>query len=162
MKFANLLNKIGNIFRKIFNILLILIILSFFGAIMYLSFWVKTLILAVLLMPVMIWFVGEMLNFLLGILTGERLLHSGVHYVIGGNSVLVEDKKGPGYYKRKTFIDFFQCLLFIVYLVFFACNMHSEIGWAITGIVICVLGAGFYFLVGLSSIEKSKLMNNKY
>ena len=101
-----------------------------------------------------------MLNFELEVLIGVRL-YGRRDLVIDGNSV-IDVEKGPGYYKRKTFIDFFQCLLFVVYLVYFACNMHSEIGWAIAGIVICVFGAGLCFLAGLSSIEKNKLMNNKH
>lgn len=159
MKYTNILNKLGDVVWKVFNIIIILIMLSLFGVMMYFSFWLETLILAVLIMPLMIVGLGLVLNYQLEILAGGRLYNTGL--VHEGNSVLGVEK-GPGYYKRKTFIDFFQCLLFIVYLVFFACNMHSEIGWAITGIVICVLGAGLYFLVGLSSIEKSKLMNNKY
>ena len=159
MNFTNSLNKLGNIFRKIFNIILILIILSLFASMMYLSFWLQTLILAVLMMPLMIVALGAGLNFQLQVLAGGKL-YSRRDLVIDGNSV-IDVEKGPGYYKRKTFIDFFQCLLFVVYLVYFACNMRSEIWWAIAGIVICIFGASLYFLAGLSSIEKNKLTNNK-
>ena len=158
MKYTNILNKLGNVVWKVFNIIIILIMLSLFGVMMYFSFWLETLILAVLMMPLMIVGLGLVLNYKLEILAGGILYNTGL--IHEENSVL-DVEKGPGYYKRKRFVDFFQCFLFIGYLVYFVCNMRPEIWWAISGIVICAIGACLYFLSGLSSIEKNKLMNGK-
>ncbi len=158
MKYTNILNKLGNIAWKALNLIIILIFLAVFGALMYLSFWLQTLILAVLMMPLMIVALGVVLNHQLEILAGGRLYNTGL--VSGGNSLLGVEK-GPGYYKRKRFVDFLQCFLFVGYLIYFACNMRSEIVWAIAGVIICVVGACLYFLAGLSSIEKNKSINNK-
>lgn len=158
MKYTNLLSKVGKIAWNSFHVLLILISLAIFGAMVFFSFWMQTLILAVIMMPPMIVFLGLVLNFELEILAGSELYNTGIVYE--GNS-LIGVKKGLGYYKRKRFIDFFQCSLFIGYLVYFICNMRFEMGWAIAGAVVCVVGGCLYFLAGLSSIEKNKLVNSE-
>ena len=68
MKYTNILNKLGNIAWKALNLIIILIFLAVFGALMYLSFWLQTLILAVLMMPLMIVALGVVLNHQLEIL----------------------------------------------------------------------------------------------
>lgn len=156
MKYTNMLNKLGIIAWKGLNVIIILVSIALFGLMAYFSIWLQTLILAVMIMPMMIVFLGLVLNFQMEILSGGELYNTGL--VHEGNSI-INVKKGPGYYKRKKFVDFIQCVLFVCYIVYFAFNMQEEIGWAIGGIVVFLIGAVLYFMAGLSSIEKEKMIN---
>lgn len=153
MKFTNLLEKLGDLAYKAVFGMLILIIVGLVGAMAYISFWLEILLIAVMLMPLMIVFLGIGVNYCLGLICGEELYNTGL--VRDGHSQLAI-RTTPSYYKRKKFIDFFQCLLYVAYIVYFCFKISSQPGLAITGIVIFLVCAILYFLAGLSSIEKSK------
>lgn len=152
MKYTNMLNNLGKIAWKSLHVFLILISFGLVGSIAALSIWMENLILAVIMMPPMIVFLGLTLNYGMELIAGGELYNTGI--VHEGNS-LIGIKKGPGYYKRKKYVDFFQVFLFVAYIVYFAFNISVEPGWAIGGIILFSICAVLYFIVGLSSIEKN-------
>lgn len=153
MKYTNLLSKLGDLAYKALYGILMLIIVGLVGTMAFLSFWTGILLIAVMLMPLMIVFLGIGVNYCLGLICGDELYNTG--YVHEGNSQLAI-KTTPRYYKRKKFIDFFQCFLYVAYIVYFCFEIGSQPGLAITGIVVFLACAILYFIAGLSSIEKSK------
>jgi hypothetical protein len=153
-----MLNKLGNIAWKGLNIFLILLAFSLVVGVAWVSIWQELLILSVMIMPAMIIFFGLVLSHQLEILAGSELYNTGI--VHEGNS-LIGVKKGPGYYKRKKYIDFLQVAIFLGYIIYFAFNIKNQVAMAVIGIVIFAICAFIYFVMGLSSIEKDKAINNK-
>lgn len=152
---TNILKKIKNILGKILWIIMILLVIALVGAIVAISFALETLIIDVMLVPPMIVFLGIGLNYFIARLCGHKIYNTG--WVVDGRTVF-DIKVTPKYYKRKMVIDFIQCLLFIAYLIKFVLSLKGEeLAWAIAGIIVSLVGAVLYFIVGLSSIEKSKL-----
>ena len=158
MKYTNILNNLGKIAWKGLNVFLILLSFVLLGVMAWLSIWMETLILAVIIMPMMIVFIGVVLNHEMEILAGSELYNTGI--VHEGHS-LIGVKKGPGHYKRKKYVDFFQAFLFVAYIVYFMFKIRIEPVWAIAGIILFAVCSVLYFIAGLSSIERDKLENSK-
>ena len=155
MNATNMLKKISSLCMKALWVIMILLVIALFGVIVFLSFYLETLIIDVMLVPIMIVFLGMGLNYFIALFCGEKLYNTG--WVHEGNSMFAI-RTTPKYYKRKIFIDFIQCLFYVLYLIKFVLSLKGEeLGWAIAGIVVCLFGAFLCFVAGLSSIEKSKL-----
>ena len=157
MKYTNMLNNLGKIAWKGLHVFLILLSFALVVVMAGVAIWQEVLLISVLIMPMMIVFLGVVLVHELEILAGSELYNTGI--VHDGHS-LIGVKKGPGYYKRKKYVDFFQVVLFLGYIIYFAFNMKDQVAIAVIGIVICAICAALYFIAGLSSIEKDKAINN--
>ena len=159
MKATNMLNKIVKVCYKLLYITLMLVCVSLFLGIVWAAFYTGTLIIDVMLIPVMIVFLGMSINYFLARFCDAAIYNMGIVYK--GNT-LFAIKKTPEYYKRKKVIDFTQVILYGLWIIRFILNLDGEyMIWAILGIIIFLICAGLYCIIGISSIEKSRLSQNE-
>lgn len=158
MKFTKISQGLGKFFIGLVYVFMILLVLGLFGVLI----WVDLFMLRTPVFNIM-WFcilpaIGLIINWFIGFFFKDKYYNTGM--VIDGRSVL-DVVKTPKYYKRRIFVCFAECFLFVLLAIKNIVFLYLNPIWSIIGIVGGIIGAVIYFIVAMSSIELSKTKNTE-
>ena len=94
------------------------------------------------------------IDVLIGRLMGDEWYNTG--YVSNGRSVY-NVKKTPKYYSRRMFFCFIECFLFVLLIIRYVFLFSASIIVPTLGIICSIIAIIIYFIVGMSSYEKSSI-----
>lgn len=157
MSFSKFLSNLGHfLVMSILFVVLVLLIPAGIVFVIIISVKTEIYIAPPVLIPTMLAVYSLPLNWFLGHLCGARFENTG--YVSEGTSVIAM-VRDEAYYKRAIYVNFIILTLFVLSVFYFVFILTLDFTWGLVGLTMSIVGAIFYFLLGMSAIEKSGIKN---
>ncbi len=151
MKYTNLTGKIGSFFIGLIYSIFILVAMGGAGLFLWLdltSGLPMVSLLWILLLPALM----LAINWLLGKFFGDEYYNTGI---VSEGRTIFDVVKTPKYYKRRMYVYFVECALFILLAVRFGFLTQIDLTYGMIGILCSIIGSFFCFIIAMSSKEQS-------
>lgn len=153
MKYTNMTNKFANFLIGAVYVIFILFIVGAAGAFLWVDISQEIPGLSLLWIVLLPTF-GLGINWSVGHFCGDEYYNTGL--VREGRSVL-DVVKTPKYYKRRMYLCFIECGLFVLLMVRYCIHFAVTVAVPIIGVLASIAAIIIYFVVGMSSYELSGL-----